>query len=367
MAAEWTWELCDGQGASLAELVTATGRQLTFRRNSYAEATCTISCDDVTAALLSTALKTGWPQLRCWRRADRATSATLVFNGSLAPIIETSEGSATLQIVARSPLWRLSLRSFLQATEVQAGTQLDGTTITNMLAYADFWQGPSGLAIGNIDTGLPSHGVSLSAGASVGGAIQKLTEMLDGVDVVERFVSPTVTLLDVMSSAGSVRPNTRFEYGPDTAANLRSALKITAPPVNYCALLGSDGLISIQQDTASQAAYGTWPVQLAAPATGFQDVIDSLARAQLRPFPVTTIQIVPETTAPRPWDDYYLGDTVQVYANRGSLQINTAARVNAFTVVIDDNGLEQAEIPDPRTEEDQMALNAQLALEVTGP
>jgi hypothetical protein len=46
------------------------------------------------------------------------------------------------------------------------------------------------------------------------------------------------------------------------------------------------------------------------------------------------------------------------------LQINTPVRVNAFTVVADDNGLESAEIADPATPDEEAMLTANLEVEV---
>lgn len=365
---EWTFDAVDGQGVRLADLTgLATGKRVTFKRNTWVELAGTLSCDDLPAGLLTAAMRTGWPSIRAYRRAPGANSGAFQFEGKLAPVLEDAEVGATFAFVARSPLWRLGLFSLLSQQTGAAGSQPDGTTIANMLTYNGYGA-LAGLTIGNVDPLTTSHAYSFAAGASLLGSMQALTGLLDGVDIAERFVAPGSVVLDVMATAGSARPNAVFQYGDGTMANCKAAGKTTAPPMNYVVLIGADGLVSIGQDFASQAIYGVWPNPagaVAAPATGSQAMLDSLAAGMLRPRPITTARFTPETNAPKPLDDFVLADTVSLYANRGSLQISAPARVNAFSIVIDDNGIESAEIPDPTSPEDEMGLRASLALEVT--
>lgn len=113
-------------------------------------------------------------------------------------------------------------------------------------------------------------------------------------------------------------------------------------------LLGADGLTSTARDYPSELAYGYWPITKSYPSISVQATLDDRALSLLRPTPIKTVTMTPESNAPKPWDDFYLGDTVSLYANRGSIQESTPVRVNAFTVLVDDNGIESSEIPTRR-------------------
>jgi hypothetical protein len=190
--------------------------------------------------------------------------------------------------------------------------------------------------------------------------------MLDGFDFTERFVNETgvMAYFDVYAHLGSDQTNALFQHGAGTLANVRSVTQTTAPPINYTQVLGGNGQQSGQQDLPSQATYGYYPIKRDFQSIITQSVLDDRALSLLRLKPIVTVGLVPETNAPRPFDDFYLGDTVHAYVDRGALQINTPVRVNGFTVVIDDNGVESAEIADPFTPDEEAAITAGLEVEV---
>jgi hypothetical protein len=365
--AAWTWLLCGGSGQALAELTTATGRSISYRRNAYAEATATLSVDDAAASLIANELQTGWPRLRCYRRTPGANTSALVFNGYFAPLVEQAEVGSTVQITARSPFARLvgASSSGQPLTASQTYTATDAGAIAGALLTSGT---ATGLAPGTTEA-TKLRDITYPIGQNTGDAITNLSAMLDGFDFVERFVDTPATLarLDIYARLGTDRPGARFEYGESTLANLRSVGRTTAPPINYVLLLGADGLFSIASDAGSIATYGYWPLTKSYASISVQGTLDDRATSMLRTKPIRTVSMTPETTAPRPFDDYYLGDTVPLNINRASMRQIATARINAFSVLIDDEGNEASEIADPQSPEDEAAIRASIEVEVIAP
>ena len=52
---------------------------------------------------------------------------------------------------------------------------------------------------------------------------------------------------------------------------------------------------------------------------------------------------------PLPFDNFWLGDTVPFYGNRYAFQESLNVRVNELAIVIDENGNETSNIPDPHS------------------
>lgn len=378
MSASWTWFLTDAHGSALCELTTASGRSIAYKRNTYAEAACTISHEDEDASLLLSALARGIPQLHGYRRGPRDVSAIRRFKGYLAPFQEDVEEAATLSLVFRSPLGRFvgdgndrgrftdANLTAAQQDAGQIGAELvrlyggilpagnAGTVFTGALATGY----DAGLAIGTVEaTKLRDRTYQF---ANVGDALVNLTNVLDGFDMFEDF-TPEPPELNIVASQGQVRDAARFEYGADTLNNVRSVTRTTQPPINVARVLGANGLSSIRTDSRSIAKYGVWMTQASVSDVSEQATLDDKAQALLRPNPVKTLTFVPDLgleNCPKPWDDFWLGDTVQCFARRAALAENVAARVNGITVTIDDDGFETAEVPDDALPGDVDPLHA---------
>src|SRR5579859_3064021 len=94
----WTFVLCDGAGNELSDLTSATGKQLKFARNHYAEATLVLSHNDAVAELVAKAIAEGpLPTLRAYRTNRGAQAGTLRFNGHLAPSTANLDETQQLQ------------------------------------------------------------------------------------------------------------------------------------------------------------------------------------------------------------------------------------------------------------------------------
>lgn len=370
--ASWLWVLCDRVGTPLAELSTAAGKLVAYKRNSFAEANCSISHADDAADLLFQALAAGTPQLKCYRTAAGATSGILRFRGHLAPFTEEAEDDSVIRLVFRSPFARLlgsgqDRGRFTGASDVFIG--MDAGQIAKQLVDATNIDGATGLATdGTIDVTKPRR--QFYHFANIGESIINLTRLLDGFDFEEIYTEGTsLATFRVYASMGSDRPSARFEYGPETLSNVRSVVRTTQPPINRARVLGANNLVAVMSDLASITRHGLWMSQASLADAEAQSIIDDQAQGMIRPNPVKTVNFVPDfalPACPRPWDDFWVGDTVRFYARRDALTEDVAVRVNELRVVIDESGYEAVAIPDPAVRDEDAKLESRMGVEVTG-
>lgn len=384
MPASWTFILADAAGNNLAELATASGRTITFKRNSYTEVQLTVSHEDASAGLLlSTLVNAGVPKLKGYRRgaADSLSQpAPLRFRGPLAALSETSDENSTLTATFRSPFGVLVGDGDKTGRYVQGGTTPgDGFPLIYTAADAGAI-GKNLIDIANADspTGLATDPARIVAtklrdrtypvGQNIGTAVTDLTAVLDGFDFSETFVDaagPTDAYFNVTPSLGVVNPNARFEYGASTLANVWQVQRNTTPPVNCVFVTGGNGLTSTYSDIASVAKYGKWWGRADFSTIIEQATLDDKARALCRPNPVKTVMIVPDLAlSPLPFDDWNLGDTVPFYASRSALQEDTQLRINGFTIPISDDGFESLQVQDASSPEEDAITRASLIAEV---
>lgn len=207
-------------------------------------------------------------------------------------------------------------------------------------------------------------------GQNIGAAITDLTAVLDGFDFYETFVDgpgATDAFFNVTAEQGQVLQTAHFEYGPGTLSNVAHMERTTMAPQNTILVTGGNGLTSLYSDPTSVATYGEWWAHSDFATVIEQDTLDAKARALVRTKPVKTITFVPELgldNCPKPFDDWNLGDTVELYASRGALTENTQLRINGFTIPIDENGYETVAVNDPTTPEEDAVTTASLVAEV---
>lgn len=390
--ARWEWEI-DVGGSTIAPLTNATGRVLSFGRSRYGEAQCSISHEDRAAHKILDALEAGqWPSVRCFRWGRGDTTGQLRYRGFLAPFSESLSDSSMMNLTFRGPFWRLQgegdtrgryTPNFIECTAkdagaaaaslvklyggkpggVTGGTDANFTNATGAVAYEE--ASYCGLDIGTIETTV-TRSLQYQY-ANVGESILSLTTMLDGFDFEERYVDSgaTLAMFDVKASMGSSKLAARFEHGNATLDNCRSVTREWEPPINYVRLVGAYGLVSVKQDATSVSGRGKWMFQATRSDIFTQAELDAAAWALLRPFPVRRLSFVPDLAiSPRPWDDFWLGDSVQFYGRRGAFEQEASLRVNQITVPIDDEGRESAEIPDPQTLDEEQYIEAGLSGEV---
>lgn len=374
MPASWEFLLCQN-GNPIAELTTASGKQLKYSRNQFTEAQLVISHLDAAATPLMEAIEGGpLPTLKAYRRSEGALEATLRFNGHFAPSTETLEETKLITAMFRSPFGRLHgdgtsgmgryTGASIQAEEKEQGQIAKslillyggGGTIgaedpTFGVKYAE--TSFAGLGIGSIATDGVVRSITYPH-ANVGQAIVNLSACLNGFDFDETFVDEGETLakFNTYTGAGSSRPSARFEYGRGTLANVSHVSRSTRAPANVVRLIGSRGLWTQVEDAGSIAQYGKWYYVEQATDCTSMSVLKSRAEAILArsKVPIRTYSITPELglpNCPDLFDDFFLADTVPFFAREGAFNVNTETRIDELTVVIDDNGFEATSIPDP--------------------
>lgn len=382
--ASWVWVLADAGGNALCELTTAAGRQIAYKRNNYAEATFSLGhADDAAALLLNAAANTGMPTLRCYRKGPNDSAGVLKFHGYCAPFSESlDENTGALSLVFRSPFARLCSDGVGSGRFTDASiscVQQDAGQIAASLVSQYGGSGDNGGAFGFAPNTFDKSFAGLLNGtitatvlrdrtyqfSPVGEAIIALSQVLDGFDFDETFsepvlwpvasgVGPSVALakFNVYASQGIDNPGARFEYGPTTLNSVRAVERTTAPPINTVRMIGANNLFSYYEDTTSVGQYGRWWTQQQQPDIIEQATLDARARALIRSKPVKTLTFTPDLgldSCPKPWDDFWLGDTVRFYGRKDAFSENLSVRVNEITVSIDENGNEATEIPDPHT------------------
>jgi hypothetical protein len=270
-----------------------------------------------------------------------------------------------------------------------SGTFLAGITYTVSFAYKNAAGGGVDIEFG-IFNGADS--VAVTPGASAGfstmtlswkphadttiGAFSatSLSAQTFWIDDVTVLPVPELTNLAPMAnlvlyhSQGSDQPAAKFEYGPDTLSNVSSVSVEIEAPMNHVRVLG-DGIVSDVSDPASIAKYGEWMVQDSQTDVQAQATLDQKANGKLRADPIKTLSFVPELgldNCPKPWDSFWLGDTVHFYGRRGAFEEQATVRINGITVVVSDDGYETAGTPDPTTPGQDQMLRASLAIEATG-
>lgn len=365
LTSDWTFLLCNAAGSTLAELTTASGKTVVYKRNSYAEARLTISHEDVAATLLWDALRTtGIPRLKAYRRSF-GLAAVKVFDGWLAPFQESAEEAATMALVFRSPFWRLYgdgsasgrfLSAALSYTAIDAGQIAKG--LIDATAY-------TGLATTGTIAATVARDRSYAIGANIGQSVANLTNINGGFDFIERYADSGMAVFDVVATAGTDKSATvRFQYGRDTMANVRQMDRIVTSPVNVAQVTGGVNLVSTQVHAASRTKYGDWPTLRSYPDIIEQATLDARATALLRPEPVRLIRFSPEPAlAPRPLEAFDLGDTVSFLARRSALTESVSVRVNGFTIVVDEQGREVYEIEDPAAPDEDATMQASMSVE----
>lgn len=155
--------------------------------------------------------------------------------------------------------------------------------------------------------------------------------------------SDVLAYFDVFAQMGSdISNSVFFEFGDGTRQTALSMDRQTLPPLNRVRVLGDDGIYAEVQDAASIERYGLYMgVASASDGTVTWQTLRDRAFALLRPSPLEIVTCQPDpTSAPQPFDDYYLGDTVGVRAREGSLDLDTTARINSIEIDLDDEGNE---------------------------
>ena len=199
--------------------------------------------------------------------------------------------------------------------------------------------------------------INFQQGLSVGEAWQQLTNNYDCDIIITPIYDPInrpgyLGEVSVVPQAGIERDNAIFAWDlPSQSLVQISRLydgTLRANKVKFFAGQGGTALggqsVPVQTDAASVAKFGEYWRQQFFPGQNVAGVVQLLAQAELafsaNGRQTVTISPAPERS-PHPFDEYYLGDRVPVYAsNRLRAVLSGYQRVYGIPVTIGDDGTE---------------------------
>lgn len=351
----WLWVLQNGAGESLSVLSGARSRGITYKRSSTPEAHFELDLEHDDAAVLEEALSElsggGLPLLRAFRVEEQESGGEIAVCRFCGPITSRDEqaGAATINVVARGAFEVLEGR-FTDAA-YEAALTPGGEIVQDVITINEGIDGLTGLTYGTLEV---TEAVDVSYEP-----FKRLSEVVS--DLADGFDFEVVPLaddagagtelgrLDIYASQGTDRPAALFGYGEGTVGNCTDASRTTLKPVNKVYVTGVDGLFGYAEDAASIAAHGVWTAVESMSDVDSQDILDARAQGLLVPAPQRAIKFTPDPTrldgageesTPKPWDDYWLGDTVRASVRKGSFQYDGAPRIDGIAIEIDDQGFE---------------------------
>lgn len=174
-----------------------------------------------------------------------------------------------------------------------------------------------------------------------GSVLDALTQMSDA-NYLEWYVTPTATL-NIAASVGDVNKYEDVVFHTDKGgiSNVLSASVQYRPPVNRVFVQADNQEVSEgASDSASITTYGEFAESQQVQTSSLADAADAAVtalRAEWRQVAEVTLE---PSTCPRPWTDWFLGDTVFLSLQREGLSLVSAQRVNQFVVNLDDSLVE---------------------------
>lgn len=340
----FTFDLRSYAGIDLTGLYNGDGRKVTKRRNQPREFTFTLSHKDTEAKELLDALANGLPQLIV--REKVGSGKQLRFAGVWAPRMEEQGDTETsrLTCVFRDPLHLLDYR-FTGEIEDHPGEDA-GTVIKNQVDRANT---ESSVLIAT-SAAFVEATVTMDVTyehKNRGEAIREATELAGGPDV---YIDPrddptTLGDLHVVRQQGQERPDAKFEHGPSTLANCRSATRTTSPPRNKVTVIGAEGVFQTVSDSTSISKYGVFAHQDSLSDVIDADVLQARAQELLRPSPIRVVTVEPDPRlAPQPFVDYDVGDTIPYLIRKGrhgdvfAWDASGQSRIDMIEVELDSDG-----------------------------
>lgn len=350
-----TWVLCDEDGNAVTEVSNASQRTFKAARNQGRQGAITLTHSDVEAQYLFEVLRNGVPQLRYYRE-DASGTKQLRLSASLTAINEDlSDDSDSLVAIFKDPFGRIfgdgsgddPGRILLAPATFAAVDQ--GTIAWSLISTLNS-ASATGLRQGVIQA-TTVRDRDYETGKNVGEAITQLSEVLGGFDFEVLPLDPTAEggylgEFVVYKSMGSDRADLLWGYGPGTMSNVSKVSRQITPPINRVHMVTSDGLETIQSDVMSRARFGEWAISRSSPSdVTLQDTLDKQAEDALRPHWVKVVSFEPDSDeGPRPFDDFWLGDTGRFKAVEGAFEETFRPRVTSIAITEDEDGGEDYEL-----------------------
>lgn len=354
---QWSFALQDPVlGQDISDLAQAFDRSLSFTRNGGSQVELTLAHEDEAAAELLDALAGGLPLVRAWRlepMADLTIARVLRFAGALLPLEENAELDSTLKITASSPYTLLGAR---ETSIFHSYTDVDqGEIAWSLLSEADA-ESPLGVIRGTIEPTF-ARSVSYDLYRQLDQALKELSEM-SWVDPAGKLQSgidfefapyadegTKVAMFNVYANQGTDRPDAGFGHGDSTLNNVTRVRRTTTRPVNRVRIFGSDGVVRVKENTASQRTFGLSVRQESMPDEIVASILDARAQELLQPTPFKVIGFDPDpAVAPVPFIDYGIGDAVPLEVKRAAFVLDATPRVDGIKITLDENALESEHV-----------------------
>ncbi len=386
----YEYVLCRSTGEPVGELLAARTRTMNFSLNGVHSAGVTLQLGDGVAP----GITPGLSRLKVWRTpsaaqkaADPGTAKELVFYGSLPSQNMVERAAAeTVECTFLDPRWTLNNTyatierygyDYSSLTPVSDAGFLNDLVVTR--TAVSFYAG--GLVVKPVptirakavDTGV-KHPYNVPPGTLVMDKVVELTRLIDGPDwdiipvdgwllppvvtyvnqngtikVVSTPQNPIMGDLAVYARQGVTRPNAVFTYGAALGgSNCRGMTRTYQPVVTYNNVTTNppDGsppfTESYARNTETYGVLGGYSSTPDGASSSYaQFVCRGPVEAYKQPRQVITIE-QPTPQAPRPHEDYRLGDTVWASCRKGSMVFtNAALRVHGIQITIDQEGNEQ--------------------------
>lgn len=383
----WRWIATTLNPQTLTDLSqVATGRRIEYRLNGPAVATCTVPADSPKVNILDAGDPFVEEGVRCllgFRREGGFPPWVIRYAGLILLTGDAAESEDADTLVTAYDPWKYLERRPVQcldltncpegylmptggvlpgpdgmsfgATEagVVALTLLRNTIVNDGDCFIDAgaaWGG-TGFYAGTIET-TTQIDINFQQGLSVAEAWRQLVETGE-VDLILRPIYDPINRpgilceLDVYAEAGETRFDAVFgwDQGPRSLVGTNRT-KDGTQRANRIQLYQDQGgdPVTLQSDATSIARYGNYWYQQFYPVQTQDIPVESLAALMLQlradGKTVVTVNPAPERS-PSPFTEYYLGDTVPIYASsKFRREMSGFQRIYGIPVDIDDNGVE---------------------------
>lgn len=329
------WEFFLARSADMSrigELTQATARKIVLGPNRSGSFSCSLPIDDE--------LSESTGPLETCIIAER--NSEVVWSG---PVWTDSDDAAAQKVTVNAVGWFEYLTKRFTDQRLKFENVDAGTIASTLLANASA-QSPTYVTIGTVETTQPRT-ISYERYQSVGEAIHALSQIESGFDYE---VDPQTRQLNLYAKRETVRKDVVFGYGDNTPQNLANAIRERngAEAANWVLAEGRIGA-ALSTDEASISRYSLLQDRVTLSDVVSKDVLLAFSGVEVifRKDPITTYRLVLPTSdldrrVPRPFEDFFPGDSVFFYVNKGRFQVsNQRVRVFALSISVDDNGNEK--------------------------
>ncbi|MBX5461647.1 MAG: hypothetical protein IRZ28_11225 [Steroidobacteraceae bacterium] len=375
MAVDWTLVLLSGSTLDELGEVAPTSVTMRWERNRGAVIkSMTLPHDAPGAAELVANREFGTPVLLAFRRDslhdDDAPEPRLSVRLDTITHDLDQDGVPIMGLTWADPLGR----PLSQATSSATFSSTPSAEIAQQLIETENTDAPSGLRVGTVVAGTTSRDRVFNL-QPIASAIYELADLgdfkLQLTHLDPRRHGGDLAEISFLADLGhDLSDLVLFAAGPGTDANVLSVSVQEIPPVNQVtttvrhagAYPGDPNMGAIVaatlKDLSSIAKWGKFELVQETPDALNNADLAAKAAALLQPDPRHSVQFTPDPhSAPQPWEDFWLWDTVRLLCDSHHLRIDTAEPVVAIEIDLDENLQESAirvEFGEPRRTETEL-------------